>query len=166
MAKQMPASKTKDFHPHNGRPMNRTSARKNLGAEPGGNETSRRSLRVLVVDHDADMAVDLSRTIESWGHEVRWICDGNAALDLAISHQAEVVLLDICLSEMSGYTLAHALRSEPRLKGCFLLALRSPSDRRRDAHFREADIDMVLAKPLDVHVLETLLELEGDRLAK
>jgi len=43
--------------------------------------------------------------------------------------------------------------------------LRSRTDRRRDKQFREADIDMFLAKPLDLLVLETLLALEGDRLA-
>jgi DNA-binding response OmpR family regulator len=126
---------------------------------------SRRALRVLIVDGDPETADGLSRTIGDWGHEVRWICEGAAALPLAIAHQAEVVLLDIGLSEMSAYDLAHALRSEPRLKGCFLLALRWRSDRRRDKQFREADIDMFLAKPVDLLVLETLLTLEGDRLA-
>jgi CheY-like chemotaxis protein len=120
---------------------------------------------VLVVDDDPEMGDDLARTIGDWGHSVRWICDGVAALQLAISHQAEVVLLDIALSGMSGYTVAQNLRREPRLRGCLLLALRWHSDRRRDAQFREADIDMFLAKPVDLLVLETLLALERDRLA-
>ena len=125
----------------------------------------RRSLRVLIVDGDPESADGLSRSVGDWGHEVRWICEGAAALPLAIAHQAEVVLLDIGLAEMSGYALAHTLRGEPRLKGCFLLALRWHSDRRRAAQFREADIDMFLAKPVDLVVLETLLALESDRLA-
>jgi DNA-binding response OmpR family regulator len=117
------------------------------------------------VDGDPESADGLSRSIGRWGHEVRWICDGAAAVELAVTHQAEVVLLDIALSGMSGYTVAQDLRREPRLRGCFLLALRWRSDRRRDAQFREADIDMFLAKPIDLQVLETLLALESDRLA-
>jgi CheY-like chemotaxis protein len=120
---------------------------------------------VLVVDDDPEVADELARTIGDWGHDVRWICEGMAALQTAISHQAEVVLVDIALSGMSGYTVAHNLRREPRLRGCFLLALRWHSDKRRDKQFREADIDMFLAKPVDLLVLETLLALERDRLA-
>ena len=159
------SSELEDNHSRKRHRSERTSAAQGLGTKPERDEARRRALRVLVVDNDPETADGLSRTIGSWGHEVRWICEGTAALELAISHQAEVVLLDIALSGMSGYTVAQNLRREPRLRGCFLLALRWRSDRRRDAQFREADIDMFLAKPLDLLVLETLLALERDRLA-
>ena len=165
MAENQREHETDSYQPHNGHPLNRTDAAHGRSSEPRRGEDSRRSLRVLVVDDDPEMADDLARTIGDWGHSVRWICDGVAALQLAISHQADVVLLDIALSGMSGYVVAQNLRREPRLRGCFLLALRWHSDKRRDKLFREADIDMFLAKPVDLLVLETLLALENDRLA-
>jgi len=159
------SSERADNHSHDGHRSERARAAQGFGTKPERDEASRRSLRVLVVDNDPETADGLSHTIGSWGHEVRWIVNGNAALDLAIAHQAEVVLLDIALSGMSGYAVAQNLRREPRLRGCFLLALRWHSDKRRDKRFREADIDMFLAKPVDLLVLETLLALERDRLA-
>jgi CheY-like chemotaxis protein len=149
----------------NGKAVRLTPARRSSHGPAIRRGPSTRALRVLIVDHDPDAAEGLSRSIGNWGHLVRWICDGNEALALAIAHQAEVVLLDIALSGMSGYVVAQELRREPRLRGCFLLAMRWRTDRRRDKQFREADIDMFLAKPLDVLVLETLLALEVDRLA-
>ena len=140
-------------------------------ATPGAAEhmscgfTPRHELRVLVVDGEAESADRLARMIGVWGHDARWVCDSAAALPLAIAHQAETVILDVGLSDMTAYTLARMLRGEPRLKGCLLLALRWHSDRRRDAQSRLADIDIILAKPVDLLVLETLLALEGDRLA-
>jgi len=163
MAHNNRSSKAKD-DPHHTHPAEGGTAN-HLRIDPGSAEVGRRSLRVLVVDDDPDTADELSRTIGNWGHEVRWISDGSAALHLAIAHRAEVALLNIALSGMSGYAVAQELRHEPRLHGCFLLAMRWRTDRRRDKQFREADIDMFLAKPLDLLVLETLLALERDRLA-
>jgi CheY-like chemotaxis protein len=165
MADKPREHETDSYQPHNGHPLSRTDGAHGRNSESRRGEDSRRSLRVLVVDDDPEVADDLALTIGDWGHDVRWICEGTAALQLAISHQAEVVLLDIALSGMSGYTVAQNLRREPRLRGCLLLALRWPSDKRRDKQFREADIDMFLAKPVDLLVLETLLALERDRLA-
>lgn len=164
MANNNRSSKAEETDTHHVHPADRGAAN-HLRIDPGSAGVGRRSLRVLVVDDDPETADELSRTIGCWGHAVRWICDGAAALDLAVAHQAEVVLLDIALSGMSGYVIAQELRHEPRLHGCFLLAMRWRTDRRRDKQFREADIDMFLAKPLDLLVLETLLALERDRLA-
>lgn len=165
MADKPREHETDSYQPHNERPLNRTDAAHGRISEPRRGEDSRRSLRVLVVDDDPEVADELARTIGDWGHDARWICEGMAALQLAITHQAEVVLLDIALSGMSGYAMAQNLRREPRLRGCFLLALRWHNDKRRDKQFREADIDMFLAKPVDLVVLKNLLALESDRLA-
>ncbi|HEX5104565.1 MAG TPA: hypothetical protein VFV87_12180 [Pirellulaceae bacterium] len=118
------------------------------------------------MDADPDSADELSRSIANWGHEVRWICDSTAALRLALDHRAEVALLDVSLTEMCAYAAAHALRSEPGLRGCFLLALRWHTDRRRDPQFQPTDVDLYLAKPVDLLVLETVLALEADRLSR
>jgi CheY-like chemotaxis protein len=159
------SSEREENHSHDGHRSERTRAAQGFGTKPQRDDTSRRSLRVLLVDDDPEAADELSRAIGNWGHEVRWISDGSAAVPMAIAHRAEVALLDIALSGMSGYVVARELRREPGLRGCFLLAMRWRTDRRRDKQFREADIDMFLAKPLDLLVLETLLALERDRLA-
>jgi len=164
MANNNRSSKAEETDTHHAHPAERGAAN-HLRIDPGSAGVGRRSLRVLVVVDDPETADELARTIGNWGHEVRWISDGSAALHLAIAHRAEVALLDIALSGMSGYVVARELRHEPRLHGCFLLAMRWRTDRRRDKQFREADIDMFLAKPLDLLVLETLLALESDRLA-
>jgi CheY-like chemotaxis protein len=123
----------------------------------------RRSLRVLIVDDEREVADSLYELVSSWGHEVRGAYDGATGLEMAAIHQFEVVLLDIAMPGMDGHELAHELRRDTRLKGCFLVAMRAGSDQ-RDRSRKEMDIDLFLAKPIDVGVLETLLLMEGERL--
>jgi CheY-like chemotaxis protein len=124
----------------------------------------RRSLRVLIVDDDRDIADSLSRLITSWGHDVRRAYDGASGLRLAVAYEPEVVLLDISMSGMDGYELAKQLCLVTRLKGCFLVAMRGHADAQQGFHCKEAEIDLVLAKPVDLVVLQTLLLMEGERL--
>jgi len=123
----------------------------------------RRSLRVLIVDDEQNVANSLSELVSSWGHDARGAGDGATGLEMAARHQFDVVLLDIGMPGMDGYDLAKELRGQSRLKGCFLVAMRAGSDR-RDSSRREANIDLFLAKPIDVDVLETQLLMEGERL--
>lgn len=118
---------------------------------------------MLIVDDERDVTDSLSELVSSWGHAARGAYDGATGLELAAIHSFEVVLLDIAMPGMDGYELAGELHRDTRLKGCFLVAMRAGSDQ-RDRSRKEADIDLFLAKPIDVTVLETLLLMEGERL--
>lgn len=123
-----------------------------------------RSLRVLIVDDEQEAADSLCVIVRSWGHDARRVYDGASGLTLAADHLPNVVLLDIAMPEMDGYALAQQLRCRPSLKGCFLVAMRASRDERDSQRRKEADIDLFLAKPMDLATLETLLLMEGERL--
>jgi CheY-like chemotaxis protein len=133
------------------------------GANPPGN-LSARSLRVLIVDANAETADSLSRLVALAGHEVRWTSDSASALKIALVQIPQVVLLAIDVLEMDGYQLARQLRLDSRLKACFLIAMRSKTDDGGRQHCDEADIDLFLAQPVDQPLLESLLSWEGERL--
>jgi PAS domain S-box-containing protein len=67
--------------------------------------------RVLVVEDNVDAAETLAELLEMWGHEVRVVHDGPAAVDTALEHRPDVVLLDIGLPGMDGYEVARRLRA-------------------------------------------------------
>ncbi|HET8541537.1 MAG TPA: hybrid sensor histidine kinase/response regulator [Anaeromyxobacter sp.] len=73
------------------------------------------SLRVLVVDDNADAAETLANLLTLAGHEVKTAPDGPTALDLATAFRPQVAVLDIGLPVMDGYELA--LRLRDRLAG-------------------------------------------------
>ena len=120
-----------------------------------------RGLRVLVVEDNVDAAESLSALLRLWGHEVRMVHDGLAAIDAAREQHPEVVLLDIGLPGLDGYQVAKRLREEASMDGALLVAMTGygqPEDRRRS---REAGIHHHFVKPVEPFVLRTLLSNLG-----
>jgi CheY-like chemotaxis protein len=113
---------------------------------------------VLVVDDSVASAESLKLFLEMQGYEVRCAFDGAAALTLAHTFLPHVTLLDIGLPGMNGYEVAKAMRKDPVLTHCLLVALSGygqEEDRRRSA---TAGIDHHLIKPAN---LNSLIELIG-----
>lgn len=134
-----------------------------LPEEPMRNEPAkvRAGRRVLVVDDNVDSAESLLLLLEIFGHEVKMVHDGLAAVETAASFRPEVVLLDIGLPKLNGYEVAQRIRQESWGNDVELIALTGwgqEEDRRRS---REAGFNHHLVKPVDPDELaEHLSELE------
>src|SRR5262249_22662128 len=99
-----------------------------------GEPPAPRGRRVLVVDDNVDLTQSLDLLLRCWGHQVRVVHDGPAALASASAHPPEVVLLDIGLPGMTGYEVARHLRKQPALRKALIVALTGygqEEDRRR-----------------------------------
>ena len=130
------------------------------GAEPAvpSIPTAPRAHRILVLDDNVDQADSLSQLLSLWGHDVRTVHDGPAALVAAAAFRPEVVFLDIGLPGMDGYEVARRLRRDPALGRAVLIAFSgygTDEDRRNS---QEAGIDTHLVKPVDPGALRALLE--------
>jgi PAS domain S-box-containing protein len=114
--------------------------------------------RVLVVDDSVDTARAMALLLKSWGHDVRAVHDGAAALAAAAGFRPEVVLLDIGLPGMDGYRVAAALRRLPGLDAAILIALTGYGQDGDRARSIEAGFDHHLVKPVDFDDLLALVE--------
>lgn len=116
------------------------------------NPGSRR--RVLVVEDNADVRESLRLILEIWGHDVTTADTGNAGLEQIRRTHPEIALIDVGLPGMSGYEVAHTIRTtELRSLPMKLIAITGygqPADRARAL---EAGFDMHLLKPIDPDVL-------------
>jgi two-component system CheB/CheR fusion protein len=126
-------------------------------------QVQHRSLRILVVDDGQYVADALCTMFASWGHQARKCYDGATGLADADQHVPNVVVLDIEMPDMDGYELARRLRISADLHGCYVIAMRSPHDLRGSPRM-DSSIDLFLAKPMNLSVLETLLLMESERL--
>ncbi|MHB9144501.1 MAG: PAS domain-containing hybrid sensor histidine kinase/response regulator [Symbiobacteriia bacterium] len=116
-----------------------------------------RSLRVLVVDDSADTTDSLAKLLHEVGHDVRAAYDGLSALAVAIDFQPEVVLLDIGLPGLDGYTVAERFRQHPMLRHTVLVAMTGygqESDRLRS---HQAGFNHHLVKPTDFSDVQRIL---------
>ncbi|HEX8013106.1 MAG TPA: MASE1 domain-containing protein [Casimicrobiaceae bacterium] len=114
--------------------------------------------RLLVVDDNRDFANTLSMLLETFGHEVRTVYDGRAAVPTATDYRPDAVLLDIGLPGMNGYEIARELKSAPALSRVTLIAFTGygqEEDRRR---VREAGFDFHLVKPVEVAELTRVID--------
>lgn len=116
--------------------------------------------RILVVDDNADAAEGTAILLRQWGHEVRVVSDGAAGVHAARSFRPHLVLLDIGLPGLDGFQVAAALRTEPALSACRIIAISALYRDGDDRSLAAAGIDQLLRKPLDPAFLRSLL---GDR---
>ena len=119
-------------------------------------------LRVLVVDDNIDAARGLGQLLALSGHRVTLAHDGPGALEAAAALPPQLVLLDIGLPGMDGYTVAARLRAA----GHDRAALVAVTGYGRDDDLRRsnaAGFDRHLVKPIDGAALRKLLAEMSDR---
>jgi CheY-like chemotaxis protein len=68
---------------------------------------------VLVVDDEADVRTFICEILESEGYRTRAIDSGTKALQLAARERPALLLLDIYLADLDGYTVASRIRELP-----------------------------------------------------
>jgi len=123
-------------------------------------------LRVLVVDDNHDAAESLADLVRMLGHDAEVAFDGWTAVQQALAAPPDMVLCDIGLPRLSGYEVAQALRSDPRLGNVHLIAVSGyaqPEDRKRAL---EAGFVDHIPKPADpARVVRALAEWRSMRSA-
>jgi PAS domain S-box-containing protein len=119
--------------------------------------SSARQRRILVVDDNSDSAESMALLLRASGHDVHTAHDGASALEQADAHKPEIVLLDIGLPGLSGYTVAKRLRELPGLGAVKLIAITGYGQEEDRKRSRDAGFDHHLVKPVDIAVLGALL---------
>jgi CheY-like chemotaxis protein len=117
--------------------------------------------RVLIADDDPWILRMVSNVLSKRGYEVETAHDGEEALEMALANKPDLLITDVMMPRMDGWTLVKALRTRRDLAFLpviFLTALSSDDDRIRG--FR-LGADDYMAKPfrfeeLDLRVERTL----------
>jgi DNA-binding response OmpR family regulator len=70
----------------------------------------KKKYKIAVVEDDAVMSKALTEELEDAGFEVARAFDGNAGLQMILTEEPDLVLLDIVMPEMDGMTMMATLR--------------------------------------------------------
>jgi CheY-like chemotaxis protein len=126
--------------------------------DPGHGPAPTARKRVLVVDDSVSSAESLALIVTLWGHESRVAFNGEDALQLAQDDPPDVILLDLGLPGMDGFTVARAIREDPRCRATEVLAMTGyrEDDDARKAH--DLGIAHIFVKPLNLKELEAALK--------
>jgi DNA-binding response OmpR family regulator len=71
-------------------------------------------MRLLVVEDNRDILANLADYLALKGYEVDCAQDGLTGLHLAVTHDYDVIVLDVILPGLDGFTLCRRLREEAR----------------------------------------------------
>ncbi|HMJ10298.1 MAG TPA: response regulator [Polyangiaceae bacterium] len=114
------------------------------------------SQRILVVEDNEDARELMRALIEKMGHEVRTAMDGASAIELAREFKPALVLLDIGLPQMDGYSLARKLREEHGTE--LVLAALTGYGQERDRRLsHDAGINHHLVKPVGLDAVREII---------
>jgi two-component system, OmpR family, response regulator CpxR len=107
-------------------------------------------VEVLVVDDDAELAALVSRFLQREGYAVTAVHDGESGLDEALSGRYELLVLDVMLPGLDGFSVLRKLREKSRLPVIMLTARGQDIDRITGL---ELGSDDYLPKPFNPHEL-------------
>ena len=92
---------------------------------------------ILVVDDTADCREPLARLLEISGYNPTTAVNGLDALAHLDSDQPDLILLDLMMPGMDGFTLLSRLRTEPALQNLPVIMLSALSDEKRMTRAKE-----------------------------
>jgi CheY-like chemotaxis protein len=115
---------------------------------------------VLIVDDDQNSREGVAEFLLAAGYRVSEAADGPEALAKALRRRPDVVLLDLAIPKLDGWTVARTLKADPGLKSVPVVAFSAfdyPNERKRA---EVAGCDAFLAKPCDpAKLVETVRRL-------
>jgi CheY-like chemotaxis protein len=112
---------------------------------------ARASISVLVVDDDRDARVMYRMYLRHAGCKVRTARDGHDAITAANAWTPDVIVMDLMMPALDGWTASKWLKSSPTTAHIPIIALSAAPSAREDA--RAAGCDAFLAKPCQPDLL-------------
>ena len=118
-----------------------------LPYEPGRTMTSAQIL--VVEDNERNMKL-FSELLRASGYRTLEATTGERAVELALEHQPDLVLMDIQLPDIDGIEALDRLRADERLATAPVLALTAQAMEGDRERFLAAGFDGYLSKPVDI----------------
>ncbi len=119
--------------------------------------------KILVVEDEAGIRLNLTLMLKGEGYEVDSAEDGRAGIDHAKSFGPDLIVSDVMMPELDGFGLLEALRADPRFADTPFIFLTALSDRTSMRRGMNLGADDFLNKPF---TRDELVEAVNSRLKK
>jgi len=115
--------------------------------------------QILVVEDDASIRGLVSDLLRDDGYQVSEACNGAEALDAVREQRPDLIVLDLMMPVMDGWTFVEECRREPGFDDVPIVVTSASHDLPRTAErLRSLGVRTCLAKPFDVDGLLALVE--------
>lgn len=113
---------------------------------------------ILVVDDVHDLADSTATLFSLMGYTTHTAYDGREAVDSAMAHRPDVVLLDLTMPVMDGFEAARAIRQRYPSPPPLIVAVSALAGPTLEQKLRECGFDHYVTKPADIARLVALVE--------
>lgn len=112
---------------------------------------------ILIVDDSEDMRTLLGQVLEDEGYTLYFAEDGNIAIEQAVAHHPNVILMDMSLPGISGWEAVEQLRQKPEFQHTPIIAVTAYVTKADEERAKAVGCDAHLGKPFDImQVLDTI----------
>ena len=111
-------------------------------------------VRVLIVEDNEDNQELMRFLLERAGYDTFSVENGLAGIEAARREKPDIILMDLSLPELDGWSAARVLKQDPELNNIPLIAVTAhtlPGDRRRAL---DAGFDSYISKPINIHMFD------------
>jgi CheY-like chemotaxis protein len=108
-------------------------------------------IRVLLVEDNQDNQDLMRFLLERAGYEVMLADNGLDGLETARREKPDVVVMDLSMPEVDGWTAARQMRADPELQSIPLVAVTAHAFPRDRSKALAAGFDVYVSKPLNIH---------------
>ncbi|MFZ5509261.1 MAG: EAL domain-containing protein [Pseudomonadota bacterium] len=115
--------------------------------------------RVVVADDNADMRAYLRRLLEEAGYAVEAVADGAAALAVCQDRGPDLLLADVMMPGLDGFSLLQRLRENPATSALPVILLSARAGKEARVEGLAAGADDYLVKPF--HARELVARVDG-----
>ena len=120
-------------------------------------ERDRKDLKVLLVEDFEDTRLFMRLELEEQGFIVFEAENGQAAVDVAIRENPDVILMDLTLPLMDGFEATKLIRQNEALKDVPIIAVTAHQEHDFRTDAKASGFDAYVTKPIDVNWLKELI---------
>jgi DNA-binding response OmpR family regulator len=113
------------------------------------------AFKILIVDDDPIQRESLEEILSLEGYQIHCAADGKSAQALICQVFPDLILLDVMMPDMDGFTLCRLLRQDPAVAEVPIVMITALDDRKARLTGIEAGADEFLNKPVDILELRT-----------
>ena len=122
------------------------------------NAAAANPLRVLIVEDSRTQAEGLRFLLEGSGYQVSIVPNGGAALESVRANPPTLIISDIVMPQMDGYTLCRHVKNDPALRDIPVILMTSLSSPEDVINGLECGADNFIRKPCDETYLLSRIE--------
>jgi two-component system cell cycle response regulator DivK len=116
--------------------------------------------KILYVEDNPDNMTLVKRALEARGYQFLWAQNGSSGVEMAETHQPDIILLDINLPDIDGYEVARRLRNSGKSTLVYvpIIAVTANALRGDAEKALAAGCDVYMAKPINIRELWARVE--------